>query len=618
MARRVRSRHYGGSLALPGGGSGIYAKTAPDVSLDPGSGSLTVALRFKCRSLTGATHIIAEYSAAYNTEGFLINQYANTILFYVKSGAAQLSCYIPDTSWHDWVFVADASDHSMRIYMDGVQVAYGPSCWTSPITATSKVFTLGSGGEVPACTNGLITEAVYDVGHAWTAAQADAHHFEGTVPASATNLWPMDDGAGTTARATRGGLALTLSGGPSFSGDSPMIGRGIVRNFVAQSKALTTAPWVPSGGVFTAFGGTKPSGVGGMTTITDNASGLANIYQAPSSAFPTSGRGLVILSAFVTKVSGSGWLAMSVDGGNNVAWFNVGTGAVGNLGGGNPTTALEATDVAGVYRLTYALPLGTFTGMGYPRFYNVNGNGVVTHTLGDAVAVGGVMVEMAVPGQTTPSPYVATGAAPLSVFGLREWRQNLLVQCNRPDLSPWFAATATPPTIVTGLADPEGKTRAFSVQDFSATEFQGPEQIFLGATSGDKKHTFCVYVKKTVGATNTVGVSLQVYGGTPVPIGARMNPNTGATIGAASGTVVDAGAWWLWSMTVQNNATNSNVAVTLYPSPGTIAGGDSVAATGTTIFALPRLFQGAGPFASHIDTTSAPANSSGAPRSIAL
>jgi hypothetical protein len=390
-----------------------------------------------------------------------------------------------------------------------------------------------------------------------------------------------------------------------------------VRNVHPRSGDLTNAGvWTPVNATPTIAGGASP--VGSWNLITDTVAGGANVGHYIASTLNGIGGqvlsvGTPVVLSWHVKAGTKSWALLQFGASVN-AYVNLATGALGTTSGG--TWSIAATsDGYRVSVLTSIFAIGG--GSAYVTHGPTTGNGVPTY-VGDGIGtiyVDGIQLEPAYPGQTTPSPYVPTGAAPLSVVGTREWRENLLPQCNRPDLTPWIAASATPATIVTGLADPLGGTRAFSVQDFSAGEFQGAQQLLLSVGADKKTLTANVYVKKTVGALNTVGAALNFYGGSGVNTGARLNPNTGVP---NVGTVVDAGAWWLWSFSVTNNGTNPNATLTLYPAPGTIAGGDSVAGVGTAVFALPRLFWGAGPFADHIDTTSAPANSSGAPRSQAL
>jgi hypothetical protein len=238
---------------------------------------------------------------------------------------------------------------------------------------------------------------------------------------------------------------MTLSGGSVFSGESPMIGRGVVKNAVGQSENLTGSLWSATSGVTSAYAGAKPTGVGAMTTLTENGTGLPFFTQS----LPYFVRGPVIVSGYATSVAGSGWMAVSLDGGANLGWFNIGGGVAG-APGGRASVQVEATNVSGVYRWSYYTTNPNLLTL---RLYVVNGNAVVTHTLGDAIAIGGVQIEECYPSQATPSPYVPTGAAPLSVYGSREWRQNHLAYSDNLTKWPYQNGTATiTPTTISGAS----------------------------------------------------------------------------------------------------------------------------------------------------------------------
>lgn len=198
--------------------------------------------------------------------------------------------------------------------------------------------------------------------------------------------------------------------------------RGTATNLYLQSEALTVSPNTISAGASSAFGGALPTGVGAMTTITENGSGLPLLTQPIASLTSLKGR-MLILSGHAAKVSGSGWLAVSIDSGSNLGWINIGTGSAGAPGSGS-VIQVEQTNVAGVYRYWYAVQTSMVGTLGNVRHYIVNGNGAVTHTLGDAIALGGIQIETVEPGQTTPNPYISTLGVP--VDGREEPRQGLV------------------------------------------------------------------------------------------------------------------------------------------------------------------------------------------------
>lgn len=215
--------------------------------------------------------------------------------------------------------------------------------------------------------------------------------------------------------------------------------RGTVTNIALQSESLITSPWSLAGGASSAYGGSLPAGVGAMTTITENNTGLPTLSQGVASLPAFQGK-TVIVSGYAIKVAGSGWLALSIDAGANLGWVNVGGGASGSPGGG-AVVQVEQTNVANVYRWWYTVATSAISSIGTLRFYVVNGNGLVTHTLADAIAIGGVQIELAAPGQTTPSPYAPSGAT--AGVGRREFRQNLVPWSDDLTKSAWFLNLAT-------------------------------------------------------------------------------------------------------------------------------------------------------------------------------
>ena len=610
MARRLRSRHYGGNLALLV--AAATAATALDASLSPIAGSLTAACWVKGTAQTTTTEVL-ELVNATSADGLSISISSGSLVAKVRGGTAAsvAASVVLNGSWHRVTASCDASTKTIVLYVDGVQVATsGAAAWSGSFAATCKlVLGLGSIGNSALTTQ---DDAVLDIGHAWSAADVAADYYDATPPNTYTHRWPLDDGAGATARATRGGLALTLSGGAAFSADSPMIGRGCARNLLAQSGHVDTAPWANSATITTsAYGGTFPDGVGAAVTLTGTAAVSTHFVTQPVSGAPTSGS--LIVSGYATKVSGNGWVLL-FPGAGSFAYFNLNTGAVGNVSAG--VTASCEDKGGGVYRVSMLIPAGALAGLFYAML--AQSNGVISYNAtGDAVALSGCMVEPAYPGQTTPSPYVATGAAPLSVYGARETRQNLAQSSEDQSTALWISGS------VSRLAN-QG---AASVGQYT--------KITDDATTN--RHYF-------VASPNSM------FGGVmPVPVGAK------ATLVAR----IKAGTkGWAWLTTNQDackawvnlstGAVGSTVACTVRPPIQTAPGEWLIAMTYTqalvgpsasfmsiniatadaqqsyagdglgTIYTAGVQLVGADCLPDYIKTTTAPANASGAPRSQAL
>jgi hypothetical protein len=165
---------------------------------------------------------VAGYSVAtYSTDGWMIDHYGSFTKVYVKSGAPIASIPVRFLGWTRVVVVFDASTHTAYVWENGVLVGQSAGgAWSGALNANAT-FQLGVTGS-GASPGEPMADIVYDVGTAWSQAQVTSDYIHGTVPASVTHRWPLDDGAGSSARATLGGLPLTLSGGAAFLADSPM------------------------------------------------------------------------------------------------------------------------------------------------------------------------------------------------------------------------------------------------------------------------------------------------------------------------------------------------------------------------------------------------------------
>ena len=587
MARRLRSRHYGGSLALLV--AAATAATALDASLSPVAASLTAACWVKGTAQTTTTEVL-ELVNATSADGLSISISSGSLVAKVRGGTAAsvAASVVLNGSWHRVTASCDASTKTIVLYVDGVQVTTsGAAAWSGSFAATCKlVLGLGSIGNSALTTQ---DDAVLDIGHAWTAADVAADYYDATPPATYTHRWPLDDGAGTTARATRGGLALTLSGGAAFAADSPMIGRGVVRNFVAQSDDASGAAWSNSGGVvaISAYAGLLPIGPLLAKTITDALGGPSthNLSTAAASAPALVPGRTYIASAFVKYVAGTGWVFFGGSGGAAAAgkYFNANTGAVGTTGGAsspnaepreNGWTRIWHTFVQPAVAQGISLYLGTADGT---LSYTANGQ---------SIAATGFMIEEAYPGQTTPSPYVATGAAPLSVYGAREWRQNLLVQASAFGNAAW---TKDAGAVVTDNQVANPINGAIDADLLDLTGAAGGTGIYQTAlTAGIPK-----------GAPKAHLVWARSVSGT----GTLLLSDSSTVTGTTTATLTT--AWTPIFLTEPQTRSDGKSGV--YIRKGTLA----------QVYIWRAQLAQTNQVPDGIDTTTAPANSSGAPRSIA-
>lgn len=576
MARRRRIPPYvGGSIYIPyASAGGNYARTALDPSLSPGSSSLTIAWNTSFGSGAGAS-LLKLYNATY-ADGLLV-YYKNTRQIQVRTPGGNITAAPIGVAWgdiaqHRLAVTLDAATNITTLYLDGVQILQSSALAWSAFAASCR---LCFGDDIAefAPMGVRFSDVVVDVGHAWTAAQVAADYFDAIQPSMYTHRWPCDDGAGTTARATRGGLSLTLGGSAAWSADAACLPRGVVRNFVAQSGRVDTSPWTSLSMSLALYGGSLPTGVDAMVTCTSSgAAGFHNVSQTP--VMPPVGT-KIIVSGYASKAAGAGWILVQ-DGVATNVYFNVGSGVPNAFSG----ALVEPTNVAGIYRWSFPMTVASGSKI---NVLLADADGTPTSgTSTNSIVLGGIQIEIAAPGQTTPSPYVATQAAPLSVYGKRETRQNLLRQSDKPsDTMYWGLQGAV---LTSGKTDPLGGTKAYLVDYTAVAANQGIYQFNAGMG----------------GAQNTKGVWLRgVVGGEQIRL--LDSGFTGTTLVVTLTT-----SWTYYQITDAAGAQPNNAGLWLQKVSGS-----------QFYMAFPR--HCIGPDASeYIATTTAPANANGAPRSRSL
>lgn len=153
---------------------------------------------------------------------------------------------------------------------------------------------------------------------------------------------------------------------------------------------------------------------------------------------------------------------------------------------------------------------------------------------------------------------------------LEDQRENLLPRSQEINQAPW-ADTGTP--IVTADTDvaPDGTTTADTIEDDSAVAQEGRRQVLVVPNDAVTR-TFCVYIKKTVGATTFPGLQMRYrLGGALLEGYACLNTNTGVFTPLPANPpddqgVEDAGDYWRVWMSLTNNASgNTNCWAVVYP-----------------------------------------------------
>lgn len=117
------------------------------------------------------------------------------------------------------------------------------------------------------------------------------------------------------------------------------IGVTINNAAVASPEDFSSADWTATNVTVTANQTTDPTGGSGGDLIADDATaGNHSVSQTVTSGFVASRSTNVSVFA---KDNGAGWLAISLNAGALVAWFNLATGVVGTKTGFNTTTTVN-------------------------------------------------------------------------------------------------------------------------------------------------------------------------------------------------------------------------------------------------------------------------------------
>jgi hypothetical protein len=202
--------------------------------------------------------------------------------------------------------------------------------------------------------------------------------------------------------------------------------RGTVTNLALSTNDVTAAPWTVDTVTTAAYGGPFP--VGGpqaMKVLTDTAANTTHrVYQA---SIAVAAGALALASLYFVRTAGTGYIALGANGGGAVLFVDPATGNIGAsstpVGGAVVGRNVESLG-GGLYRASLLFVANSLGGNVQVYMANAAGNSVTYANGGSptSVAFGGVMIEVAAPGQTTPSPYVASGAT--AGVGRRDARQN--------------------------------------------------------------------------------------------------------------------------------------------------------------------------------------------------
>lgn len=155
-------------------------------------------------------------------------------------------------------------------------------------------------------------------------------------------------------------------------------------------------------------------------------------------------------------------------------------------------------------------------------------------------------------GSMTLASTAAAGATAVNISGARA-SNNLLLAGSALGAAAWTLSGATV-TANTHVA-PDGTTTADTLTDSSAVAARYDRQTISVPDDGTLYQFSCHVLKTTGGTAPTFVMVLEFQGGgTPASSYVRLNTDTGAVL-FGSGTVTDAGAYWLFRATLANNAT---------------------------------------------------------------
>jgi hypothetical protein len=223
--------------------------------------------------------------------------------------------------------------------------------------------------------------------------------------------------------------------------------RGTVTNVHLQSEDVSdvVAYSKAASAVIGAFGGALPAGVSLAKTVSDSGASSTVYYVSgtntliPGTAY--------IASAFVQYQAGSGWFFFGGQDGTSLAgrYFNAQTGAIGNTGGAY-MPQVDDRFGNGWKRVSMGF-VATPLAAADATIYLGTADGTLSYTAnGQSIAVTGLQVEIAQPGQLSPSPYVASGATP--GVGPRDYRENLALSSE--DTTAW-TIDGVSPSVVGGV-----------------------------------------------------------------------------------------------------------------------------------------------------------------------
>lgn len=164
-----------------------------------GEGARTVAMRIRGGAQPGTVYPFCEAAGSTTNRGFSAYFVSPNLYLGVVTGTAWAAishtngAAILDDDWHTIVFRWDGTTDASKVqtFVDGVLVHSATATATTQGGASTHVARIGQPGQSMLVDyDGVVVEA----GRAWSDAEITAYHNSGTVPATATMNWTLNDG----------------------------------------------------------------------------------------------------------------------------------------------------------------------------------------------------------------------------------------------------------------------------------------------------------------------------------------------------------------------------------------------------------------------------------------
>lgn len=279
--------------------------------------------------------------------------------------------------------------------------------------------------------------------------------------------------------------------------------RGTVTNGLLQSAAMNAAPWSASNIPTRTIGQADPWGGTTATLLVESTDGGATSHEVEQTPAASFNQRWCIASCYV-KAGTRGYFALAPNAGANVAIFDLTNLAVA---GGNGTLAAQgitagieiAREDAAWRRLWVAYLQSTNSALRHYICNSASAPITYTGTGGNAMTIAGCMLEVAAPGQETPSPFVASGAS--AGVGPRDYRENLALQSEDISIvggAPWVQSAVGNAAYAGAL--PTGVSKMVTLTGTSAVSAHATYQNASSGYTGSETRTFACYAAKVSGS----------------------------------------------------------------------------------------------------------------------